>query len=155
MSVDGSTFRPMRYGSQRAVYDFNHAEPRAGLAALGYLRNHLAALADFGDVSASVLVVVAHGNELHAFARANAALYPEAEAALDELAARGVLFRVCRNAARSRGYAPEDFYRVCAVVPAAVAEIAHWQAQGFSYMFAGSYARLDRSALGPLPGKDA
>ena len=141
---DASKFEPVAYGAQKILYDWNYPTPESGLRALGFVRNHIKALEEFGDLEASDIVIVAHGNDLHAFSRLNQAAYPEAYGALKELADKGVKLRVCRNAARSRGYGPEDFYDLFTVVPAAVIDIAKWQNQGYSYMYAELFPRMKR-----------
>jgi intracellular sulfur oxidation DsrE/DsrF family protein len=70
-------------------------------------------------------------------------MYDELKALKDT----GVTIRVCSNAARSRGYKPEDFYDVIAVVPAAVIDIAKWQNEGYSYMYAEWFPRLTREEV--------
>ena len=53
-----------------------------------------------------------------------AAAFPDAYETIKELTDKGVEFHICRNAAKGRGYAPEDFYDLFTVVPAAVIDIA-------------------------------
>ena len=145
---DPSKFNDTPYAAQKALYDFNFAKPGQGKSALGYIRNHLRALKEFGDTPDSHIVIVAHGNELHAFSRHNREAYPEVYEALKDLTDQGVSIFVCRNAARGRGYDSGDFYDVITVVPAAVSEIANWQNQGYSYMYAGFFPRILREELG-------
>jgi intracellular sulfur oxidation DsrE/DsrF family protein len=144
---DPSKFDGTRYKAQKALYDFNFAKPMDGKVAFGYIKNHLQAIKEFGDSPNSHIVIVAHGNELHAFSRLNRAAYPEMYDELKALKDAGVTINVCSNAARSRGYKPEDFYDVITVVPAAVIDIAKWQNEGYSYMFAGWYPRLTREEV--------
>ncbi|MCZ7597405.1 MAG: DsrE family protein [Gammaproteobacteria bacterium] len=144
---DPSSFEPVDYGAQRVLYDWNYPTPESGLRALGFVRNHIKALEEFGDLEASDIVIVAHGNDLHAFSRHNRAAFPEAYDALKELADKGVKLRICRNAARSRGYDPDDFYDLFTVVPAAVIDIAMWQNRGYSYMYPELFARMTRDEL--------
>lgn len=145
--TDASRFDPTPYKAQKALYDFNFAKPLDAKVAFGYLKNHLAAIQKFGDPKNSHLVIVAHGNELHSFSRRNRAVYPEMYAALKELTDAGVTIHVCANAARSRGYNPDEFYDLITVVPAAVIDIAKWQNQGYSYMYAEWFPRLTREEL--------
>lgn len=70
-------------------------------------------------------------------------MYDELKALRDA----GVTIQVCANAARSRGYKPDEFYDVITVVPAAVIDIAKWQNQGYSYMYAEWFPRLTRDEL--------
>lgn len=144
---DPSTFDPTPYKAQKAMYDFNFAKPTDTGPAFGYVLNHLEAIKKYGDPANSRLVIVAHGNELHALSRLNRAAYPEMYAQLKALKDAGVTIHICANAARARGYKPEDFYDVTTVVPAAVIDIAKWQNEGYSYMFAGWYPRLTREEV--------
>ena len=144
---DPSRFDGTPYKPQKALYDFNFAKPLDGKAAFGYVKNHLNALKQYGDLKNSHVVIVAHGNELHAFSRLNRDAYPGMYEALKELADAGVSIRVCSNAARSRGYKPDEFYDVVTVVPAAVSELAKYQNEGYSYMYAEMFPRLTREEL--------
>lgn len=144
---DPSKFDSTPYKPQKALYDFNFARPLDGKAAFGYVKNHLQALKEYGDLKNSHVVIVAHGNELHAFSRKNRDAYPGMYEALKELADAGVSIRVCSNAARSRGYKPDEFYDVVTVVPAAVSELAKYQNEGYSYMYAEMFPRLTREEL--------
>jgi intracellular sulfur oxidation DsrE/DsrF family protein len=144
---DPSPFDPTPYKAQKALYDFNFAKPLEGKAAFGYVKNHLRAIKEYGDPKQSHIVIVAHGNELHAFSRLNRAAYPDMYEELKALKDAGVTIRVCSNAARSRGYKPDEFYDVITVVPAAVIDIAKWQNEGYSYMYAEGFPRLTREEL--------
>lgn len=144
---DPSKFDATPYTAQKALYDFNFAQPLEGQRALGFVKNHLKAMKEYGDLENSHIVVVAHGNELHAFSRLNQALYKDMYDELKALKDQGVTFTVCANAARSRGYKPEDFYDVITVVPAAVIDIAKWQNQGYSYMYPALFPRITRDEL--------
>lgn len=144
---DPSKFDPTPYKPQKALYDFNFGKPTDAMPAFGYIKNHLAALKQYGDAKNSHIVIVAHGNELHAFSRLNRAAYPGVYEELKALADQGVTIRICSNAARSRGYKPEDFYDVTTVVPAAVIDLAKWQNEGYSYMYAEWFPRLTREDI--------
>lgn len=144
---DPSTFDGTAYKAQKAMYDFNFAKPMDAKPAFGYVRNHLQAIKEFGDPKNSHLVIVAHGNELHSFSRLNRAAYPGMYEELKALKDAGVTIHVCGNAARSRGYKPDEFYEVITVVPAAVIDIAKWQNQGYSYMYAEWFPRVVREDI--------
>ncbi|MFD2739773.1 DsrE family protein [Sulfitobacter aestuarii] len=141
---DPSKFDPVQYEAQKALYDWNFATPQDGLRALGYVKNHIKAMQEFGDMENSRFIIVAHGNDLHAFSRLNSEAFPDAYEKLKELTDMGVEIHVCRNAARGRGYAPEDFYDLITVVPAAVIDIAKYQAEGYSYMYPALFPRMTR-----------
>lgn len=144
---DPSKFDATPYKPQKALYDFNFAKPMDAKPAFAYVKNHLKALQDHGDAKNSHLVIVAHGNELHAFSRLNRAAYPGMYEELKALADAGVTIRVCSNAARSRGYKPDEFYDVITVAPAAVSDMAKWQNEGYSYMYAEWFPRLTREDI--------
>ena len=71
--ADPSKFDGTPYKPQKALYDFNFAKPMDAAPAFGYIKNHLAAIKQYGDTKNSHIVIVAHGNELHAFSRLNRA----------------------------------------------------------------------------------
>ena len=144
---DPSKFDGTPYAPQKAMYDFNYETPEGLKSGLGFVKNHLEAIKKFGDPKNSHIVIVAHGNELHAMSRLNRAAFPDAYDALKELTEQGVTIHICANAARSRGYKPGEFYDLTTVVPAAVIDIAKWQNQGYSYMYAEAFPRLTRDEL--------
>lgn len=144
---DPSKFDPTPYKAQKALYDFNFAKPGDAVPAFAYIRNHIKALKEYGDFKNSHIVIVAHGNELHAFSRLNRAAYPEVYEKLKELTDMGVTVRICANAAKSRGYKPDEFYDVTTVAPAAVIDMAKWQNEGYSYMYAEWFPRLTREEI--------
>lgn len=145
--ADPSRFDPTPYKAQKALYDFNFAKPNDAMGAFAYVKNHLRAIKEYGDAANSHIVIVAHGNELHAFSRLNRAAYPGMYEELKALKDAGVQIKVCSNAARSRGYKPDEFYDVITVVPAAVIEIPKWQNEGYSYMYAEWFPRLTREEI--------
>lgn len=55
-------------------------------------------------------------------------------ARLEELAAKGLDIRVCRNAMRHFDIAPDRLTPACRIVPAGVVEIVELQRQGFAYI---------------------
>ncbi len=146
--TDPSPFDKTPYKAQKTVYDFNFAKPTDARTAFAYIRNQLKALQEYGGVDKeSSVVIVAHGNELHAFSRLNRDAFPGMYGELKSLADAGVKIRVCSNAARSRGYKPDEFYDVITVVPAAVTELAKLQNEGHSYMYAEWFPRLTRDDI--------
>jgi uncharacterized protein len=144
-----SKFRDTPYTPQNVVYEFNYQTPEEGVRALGYVRNHLRALEEFGDVAKdSHIVVVMHGYELHAVAREQREHFPEVYGLLQELTEKGVSFYVCRNSARGKGYDTDDFYDLTTVIPAGMSELGHWQAMGYSYINPQLMERRSREDLG-------
>lgn len=144
---DPSAFDGRKYGAQKAVYDFNFESPEDLRGAFGTVRNHLKAIREFGDAQNSRIVIVVHGNEVHALSRLNRAAFPEVYDALKELSAGGVKVRLCRNAAVARGYKVEDFYDLVTVVPSAVIEIPKWENEGYAYIYLNAYPRMQREEV--------
>lgn len=142
---DASKFDSSPLGAQKVVYHFNYEKPEELRQGLNYLNNHLQGLKEFGDLAHSHLVVVAHGNELHMLSRLNRAAYPEIYEQLKAYTDQGVTFRICRNAAKARGYKPDDFYDLATVVPAAMTDLAKWQLKGYAYISGDVIKRQQRS----------
>ena len=144
---DPSAFDGSKYAAQKAVYDFNFETPEDLKGALGTVRNHLKAIREFGDPQGSRIVIVAHGNEIHALSRLNRAAFPEVYDTLKELAAAGVKVTLCRNAGTARGYKVGDFYDLVTVVPSAVIEIPKWANEGYAYIYLNGYPRMQRDEV--------
>lgn len=113
----------------KAVYHFTQGVDEASRG-LGNIRNHLAA-----DPSAHI-VVVANGPGID-FLLAGAKDKNGApfDAAVSELKARGVEFKLCRNTVTSRKIDPSALNPEAHIVPSGVAEAARLQArEGYSYL---------------------
>jgi intracellular sulfur oxidation DsrE/DsrF family protein len=144
---DPSAFDGRQYAAQKAVYDFNFENPEDLRGALGTVRNHLKAIKEFGDPQNSHIVIVAHGNEVHALARLNRAAFAEVYDTIKELSSAGVKITLCRNAALARGYKVEDFYDLVTVIPSAVIEIPKWENDGYAYIYLNAYPRMQREEV--------
>lgn len=131
------------YGKQKVVYHINYDNPKQQAGALRNIQNHINAVgAENMDIK-----VVLHGNglallinpeslaNLPKFKHANA--NQEMTARIDGLKNQGVAFNVCANTVKGRGVNIErDLYLVdkSDIVPSGVAELAHLQAQGYTYI---------------------
>jgi len=132
-----------RYGKQKVVYHINYDNPKKQAGALRNIQNHINAVgAENLD-----LKVVLHGNglalllepdsleKLKKFKNANA--NESMTAKIDGLKAQGIEFNVCANTVRGRKVDVDtDLYNVDKkdIVPSGVAEVAHLQAMGYSYI---------------------
>lgn len=122
-----------RYGQQKAVYHINYdgeEGQRKYKAALQNVKNHLSAVgADNMKIS-----VVMHGPGLGLLrnAKGDHAL----KAAIDDLKLQNVQFVVCNFTLQRQNIPLSDLYDANAedVVPSGVAEVAHLQTQGYSYV---------------------
>ena len=119
------------YGKQKVVYHVNYDDPKKQKGALRNIQNHINAVgAENMD-----LRVVMHGNGLTLLMRANDD--PNFESGVANLKSQGIGFKVCANTLNGRKISYEDdLYDVDQedIVPSGVAEIAHLQAEGFSYV---------------------
>lgn len=132
-----------RYGKQKVVYHINYDNPKKQAGALRNIQNHINAV---GKENLDLKVVL-HGNGLALlltpdaldfvknFKHANATEVMTAR--IDSLKDQGVKFQVCANTVKGRKVDLErDAYDVAKedVVPSGVAELAHLQAQGYTYI---------------------
>jgi intracellular sulfur oxidation DsrE/DsrF family protein len=131
------------YGKQKVVYHVNFDNPKQQTGALRNIQNHINAV---GKKNLDLRVVM-HGHGLSmilypealghtkAFKTANADA--ERQAAIDNLKMQGIQFKICANTIKGRNVQPLDDlhdFDQADVVPSGVAELAHLQAQGFTYV---------------------
>ena len=131
------------YGKQKVVYHINYDDPKKQTGALRNIQNHINAVgADNLD-----LKVVLHGNGLALLVTPDAlADLPKFKhgnaddtmaAKIDGLKNQGVAFNVCANTVKGRKVSITDhLYNVeeSDIVPSGVAELAHLQGQGYTYI---------------------
>lgn len=125
------------YGDQKVVFDFYFDHPDKIDSALYWIRALMNPLLEepynlspeFFDI-----VVVIHGTEIVTTAKDNYEKYKDAVERMRYYASLGVKFRVCALAAADFGYETKDFHEFIGVVPTAIAELAHWQQQGYAYI---------------------
>lgn len=134
---------PGPYAQQKVVYHINYDNPKRHTGALRNIQNHINAVgADNLD-----LRVVMHGNgvslvllpealaQVPKFKQANA--NEQMQAKIDGLKNQGVSFKICANTLKGRNVSIENhLYNVdgADIVPSGVAELAHLQSQGFTYI---------------------
>jgi intracellular sulfur oxidation DsrE/DsrF family protein len=130
-----------RYAKQKVVYHINYYDPKKQAGALRNIQNHINAVGA-GNLD---LKVVLHGNGValvlepdglagSKMKEANAD--DEMQARISGLKDQGVAFSICANTLTGRkvdtGYLYD--YTEADVVPSGVAELAHLQAQGYTYI---------------------
>ena len=131
------------YSKQKVVYHINGDDPKQQAGALRNIQNHIDAVGrDNID-----LRVVMHGDgvslvllpealdKVKGFKQANAD--QQMQARIDGLKDQGVQFKVCNNTLTGRKTsADEHLYMVdqADIVQSGVAELAHLQSQGFTYI---------------------
>ncbi|AGA32769.1 protein of unknown function DUF1791 [Thioalkalivibrio nitratireducens DSM 14787] len=116
----------IEYAPQKVVYDVAEGDPdrfERILDRVSFLNNVYEA--DPFDAS---IVLVLHGDEIRFFGIENYGEYGELMRRAQSLTQAGPIeFRICRAAARARGFEPEDMHGFVRVVPMADAEIIRLQ----------------------------
>ena len=130
------------YGKQKVVYHVNYDNPKAQAGALRNIQNHINAV----GAENLELRVVLHGKGLTLLLEPDQAQHTKFKAgnATDKMTAKisglkdqGVAFNVCANTVRGKKIDIEaNLFDVSEadIVPSGVAELAHLQAQGFTYI---------------------
>ena len=123
----------------KAVYDFYFPDPNSIPLVLSSIASLMAQTAEFGphEFDPLKIVVVSHGPELVVFAKRNYAKYKETVDRAASLAQQGVKFEICRGAAASLNFVPEDFYGFTTVVPSGPYALTYWQMKGYGLIPGG------------------
>ena len=119
------------YGKQKVAYHINTEDENTLKAALGNMQNHITAV---GKENIDLRVVM-HGPGLAMLKLANS--NPDFQDKVANLKRQGVHFNVCANTLKGKKINYKtDLYDTSEqdIVPSGVAEIAHLQTQGFSYV---------------------
>lgn len=123
-----------RYAPRKVIYDVVSGDP-AALANVLDRASYLSAL--YGaDPFDGAIVLVVHGDAIELFANRHHARHRDLMARAQSLSVGGIIhFRLCRAAARMRGYGPDDVHGFLTLVPMADAEIVRLQTdEGYAYM---------------------
>lgn len=119
------------YGKQKVVYHINYDNEKRQIGAMRNIQNHINAVgADKLD-----LRVVMHGKGYTLLKRANSD--PNFEQKVANLKKQGIKMQICGNTIRGKKInVKNDLYDVSEsdIVPSGVAEIAHLQKKGYSYV---------------------
>ncbi len=119
------------YGNQKVVYHINYSDEKLLNSTLRNIQNHINAV---GKENLDLRVVM-HGDGVELLRLANQK--PEFQQTVDNLKRQGVKFNVCANTLKGKkiNY-KNDLWDVSEqdIVPSGVAEIAHLQAQGYTYI---------------------
>ena len=130
-----------RYEKQKVVYHVNYYGAKQEAGALRNIQNHINAV---GAENLDAIVVL-HGNGVAMvlepdylsetkMKEANAT--DEMQAKIAGLKEQGVAFNICANTLKGRKIPMEALYDTSEsdIVPSGVAELAHLQAQGYTYI---------------------
>ncbi len=134
-SNEKDNFVQTPYKEPKVVYDFYFDEPAKIRSALYWIRSLMNPLMDspydyapeFMDI-----VVVIHGTEIVSVVKHNYKKYNDVVERIKYYHQLGVKFKVCKLAADDFGYAKSDFFEFIELVPSAMAELVHWQSQGYA-----------------------
>ena len=121
------------YGKQKVVYHINYPGgegDKAYLGALKNIQNHINAV---GAKNLDLKVVI-HGNGISLLKNAKDA--GNLQTAVGSLKSQSVSFNVCANTLKGKNITVDQLYEVFDedVVPSGVAELAHLQADGYTYI---------------------
>jgi intracellular sulfur oxidation DsrE/DsrF family protein len=123
------------YAPAKVMFEFYLDDPHKIGSALYWLRSLMNPLMEapynYSPEDLSIVVVI-HGTEIVTVAKKNEVKYQEAVDRMRYYASLGVAFKVCGQAAEDFGYAVADFQDFIEVVPNGIAELAHWQQQGYA-----------------------
>jgi len=119
------------YGKQKVVYHINYKKEKRQFGALRNIQNHINAV---GKENLDLRVVM-HGGGYTLLKRANTD--PNMQSKVVSLKKQGIKFNICANTIRGKklNY-KNDLYDVeqADIVPSGVAELAHLQQKGFTYI---------------------
>ena len=121
------------YSKQKVVYDVSVKT----VEQLGNVLDRASYLSILNEADPfdSKIVIVLHGDEIGFFAIRDYGKYGDLMARAQSLTVGGVVdIRMCRAAAKRRGFEAQDIHGFVTMVPMADAEIAELQKQGFAYM---------------------
>lgn len=123
------------YQPAKVVFEFYLDDPGKIGSALYWVRSLMnplmAAPYSYAPEELSVKVVI-HGTEIVTLVKHNEQRYQEFVDRMRYYAGLGVEFKVCGQAAEDFGYSVNDFQDFVQVVPNAMAELAHWQQEGYA-----------------------
>lgn len=123
----------IQYSKQKVVYD-TAVSSVAALNSVLDRASYLSAL-NGADPFDNKIVIVLHGAEIPFFAIKNIEKYKDLMTRAQSLTVGGIIeFRMCKVAAKSRGFEPKDIHGFVSMVPMGDAEIIRLQHEGYGYM---------------------
>ena len=122
-----------QYAKQKVVYDTAVTTVK-GLTSVLDRASFLSNL-NGADPFDNKIVIVLHGDEIPFFGIKNYPKYKALMTRAQSLTVGGIIeFRMCRVAAKGRGYEPKDIHGFVTMVPMGDAEIVRLQQEGYGYM---------------------
>ena len=122
-----------QYAKQKVVYDTAVSSVKALTSVLD--RASFLSNLNGADPFENKIVLVLHGDEISFFATKHYTKYKALMTRAQSLTVGGIIeFRMCRVAAKGRGYEPKDIHGFVTMVPMGDAEIVRLQQEGYAYM---------------------
>lgn len=122
----GSDVTPTKYKPQKVVYDV-HVKTVAAVASVLDRASHLSTITGADPFEQSIVLVL-HGRELSFFAIENYDQYKDLMKRAQSLVESEVIsIKMCKIAAQSQGYGPDDIHGFIEMVPMGDAEIIRLQ----------------------------
>jgi hypothetical protein len=123
----------IQYAKQKVVYD-TAVDSVAALTSVLDRTSYLSTL-NGADPFDNKIIIVLHGGEIPFFAVRNYDKYKALMTRAQSLSVGGIIeFRMCKIAAKGRGFEPKDIHGFVSMVPMGDAEIVRLQHEGYSYM---------------------
>ena len=123
----------IQYSKQKVVYD-TAVNSVAALTSVLDRASYLSTL-NGADPFDNKIVIVLHGDEIPFFALKNIEKYKTLMTRAQSLSVGGIIeFRMCKIAAKGRGFEPKDIHGFVTMVPMGDAEIVRLQHEGYGYM---------------------
>jgi len=123
------------YQSPKVLMDIYLDDPAKLDAALYWLRSLVNPLSDAPYnmmIDDMRIIVLMHGTEIVTLARKNQERYADVVQRMRYYADMGVKFKVCGLALQDYHYTVADMQDFVEVTPSAMAELMHWQNQGYA-----------------------
>lgn len=122
-----------RYAKQKVVYHINYPGGEGDKAYKGALRNIQNHINAVGAENLDLKVVI-HGGGISLLKTAKSA--GALQTSVANLKSQSVNFQVCANTLKGKKIGQDELYEVFDedIVPSGVAELAHLQAQGYTYI---------------------
>lgn len=143
-AIAAGTWVQTPYKPAKVVFEFYLDDPAKMGSALYWLRSLINPLQgapyNYSPEELSVKVVI-HGTEIVTVAKKNEGKYQEFVDRMRYYAELGVEFKVCGQAAEDFGYSAKDFQDFVQIVPNAIAELAHWQQEGYALITPNIYEK--------------
>jgi len=130
----GASITPTEYKPQKVVYDV-HVKTVEAVESVLDRASYLSTITGADPFEQSIVLVL-HGSELSFFSIHNYPKYKDLMKRAQSLVeSEAVIIQMCKIAAQSQGYSPEDIHGFVEMVPMGDAEIIRLQyEEGYAYM---------------------